>query len=100
MICSLFIGVSREELLLPGEQLHISRKRHIVARHELRAFIGLLCLAGVLKAGHVNVKEFGSTVFMATMSTSKTRFEFLTLCLRFDPDQNEKEMTRALSSRI
>jgi hypothetical protein len=48
--------------------------------HELRAFIGLLYLAGVLKAGHVNMKElwsenFGSPVSSATMSIKTSRPE-------------------------
>jgi hypothetical protein len=54
--------------------------------HELRSYTDLLDLAGVLKTGHVSVKElwseiFGSPVFRATMSI--THFEFLTLCIQF-----------------
>jgi hypothetical protein len=55
--------------------------------HELKAFIDLLYLAGVLKAGHVCVKElwseiFGSPVFRATLSV--TLFEFPTLYIQFN----------------
>jgi hypothetical protein len=84
---------------LREEQPRISRKTSYSGKttmHELRAFIGLLYLAGVLKAGYWNVRElwseiFGSTVFRATMSI--TRFEFLTLCIWFDDKASRPEQT-------
>jgi uncharacterized membrane protein YagU involved in acid resistance len=53
----------------------------------LRAFISLLYLAGVLKAGHENMNKlwseiFGSLLFRATMNV--TNFKFLAFCIRFN----------------
>lgn len=54
---------------------------------ELRAYIGLLYIAGLMKSGHLPTtvlwsKKFGPVAFRNTMN--KNRFEFLTRCLRFD----------------
>ncbi|XP_049942746.1 piggyBac transposable element-derived protein 4-like [Schistocerca serialis cubense] len=54
---------------------------------ELRAFLGLLYLSGVMKSNHENVGLFandgtGRDVFRATMSVQ--RFLFILSCLRFD----------------
>nr|XP_022904781.1 piggyBac transposable element-derived protein 4-like [Onthophagus taurus] len=55
---------------------------------ELRAFIGLLYLSGIMKSNHENVEGLfandgtGRDVFRATMSLK--RFLFILTCLRFD----------------
>jgi hypothetical protein len=62
--------------------------------YELKAFIVLLYLAGELKAGHVNVKDFRSEIFGSAVcraTISVTRFEFLTLCIRFDDKTSRPE---------
>ncbi|UYV83718.1 hypothetical protein LAZ67_23002315, partial [Cordylochernes scorpioides] len=55
---------------------------------EIRAFLGLLYLAGVYKSGHENVESLfasdgtGRDIFRSVMSVK--RFLFLLLCIRFD----------------
>lgn len=55
---------------------------------ELRAFIGLLYLSGIMKSNHENVEGLfanngtGRDIFRATMSVQ--RFLFILSCLRFD----------------
>lgn len=55
---------------------------------ELKGFIGLLYMAGVLHGGRLNLDEFwerdgtGVEIFWATMSLQ--RFRFLIRCIRFD----------------
>ncbi len=56
---------------------------------EIRALIGLLYFAGVLKSSKLSADElwetkYGLTIFHATMS--KRRFQFLLSCLRFDDE--------------
>lgn len=65
------------------------RTRYIAmtSRSEIRAFIGLLYMAGVMKDSHISVEElwsdmYGPPIFHATMTLS--RFRFLTACIRFD----------------
>lgn len=63
------------------------------AVHNLRAFIGLMYLAG-----HVNMIEFwseifGSPVFRASMSI--THFEFLTFCIQFNDRTSKPERKRS-----
>ncbi|XP_024935496.1 piggyBac transposable element-derived protein 4 [Cephus cinctus] len=65
------------------------RTRYIAmtSRAEIRAFIGLLYMSGVMKESHISVEElwsdmYGPPIFHATMTLS--RFRFLTACIRFD----------------
>lgn len=64
---------------------------------EIKAFIGLLYLAGVQHGGRRNLREFwqndgmGSEIFVAAMA--QRRFEFLVKCLRFD-DTNTREIRK------
>lgn len=72
--------------------------------HELKALFGLLYMAGVKKAQHLNVKELWDTdgsapeCFRATMS--KERFLLLLRALRFDnfEDRAERKRTDNLAS--
>lgn len=63
---------------------------------EIKAFLGLLYLAGVLKSSGLNTSElwseaFGNGIFRATMS--QCRFKFLAASLRFD-DKNTRPQRR------
>lgn len=60
---------------------------------EIKAFIGLLYLAGALRLSNSNLDEiwsikYGNGLFRATMS--QQRFQFLAVCLRFD-DKNDRD---------
>ena len=64
---------------------------------EVKAFIGLLYLAGALRVSNCNLDElwsikYGNGLFRATMS--QQRFQFIALCLRFDDktDRNARKM--------
>ncbi|KAF2881095.1 hypothetical protein ILUMI_25077 [Ignelater luminosus] len=66
---------------------------------EVKAFLGLLVMAGVLKASHLNFLDLwahdGSGVDMFRLTMSYKRFLFLLRCLRFDNvlDRPDKQKT-------
>lgn len=61
---------------------------------ELRAFLGLLYLAGVFRGGHRHLADFwvtnGLGIDVFRMAMSEKRFRFLVRCLRFDNKQTRE----------
>lgn len=64
---------------------------------ELKAMIGLLYFAGLLKVNNTDIKElwspFSSSIFRMTMP--EKRFKFILSCMRFD-DKNTREERKAI----
>ncbi|KAF9413669.1 hypothetical protein HW555_008115, partial [Spodoptera exigua] len=62
---------------------------------EMNAFLGLLIMAGVLRASHLNFIDLwaqdGSGVEMFRLTMSYKRFLFLLRCLRFDNTSDREE---------
>lgn len=94
----LFFSKPLIDLVLESTNIYIDsvrnnyRSDHNMARplsfEELKAYFGLLYLAGLLHGGKMNIEDFWNTdgtgieIFRATMSLK--RFRFLTRCIRFD----------------
>lgn len=63
--------------------------------YEMKAFIGLLYLAGMFRSNRQNLRDLWQTdgtgidIFRNTMSIN--RFQFLMVCLRFDNIENRKD---------
>ena len=69
---------------------------------EMRAFIGLLYLAGLQKAGKLSVQELWNTKFSGTMyrsTSSERRFEHILASIRFD-DRHTRDVRRQTEGRL
>ncbi|XP_053964402.1 piggyBac transposable element-derived protein 4-like [Anastrepha ludens] len=101
--------ILQEILLHTNSQINLKRtacenshvKKYIMAdlsSSELKAFIGLLYLAGQFKANKLNLKDLwisdgsGVEIFRTTMTLK--RFQFIQNCLRFD-DKNTRSERKA-----
>lgn len=85
------------DLLVQSTNQHIQNVRERFARErdcrptnktEIKAFLGLLYLAGVFRGGHQRLSDFWATdglgINIFRMTMSEKRFRFLIRCLRFD----------------
>lgn len=94
---SLMVDDDILEIIVTNTNVYIEHKSQTVSRSrdakptdktEMKAFVGLLLLAGVIRSGHQNLSElrgrdgFGIEVFYSTMSLR--RFQFLLQSIRFD----------------
>ncbi|UYV67442.1 hypothetical protein LAZ67_5000618 [Cordylochernes scorpioides] len=83
-----FTNAKIEEFRQRISDLTKSTYSNFTSEIEIRAFLGLLYLAGVYKSGHENVESLfasdgtGRDIFRSVMSVK--RFLFLLLCIRFD----------------
>ncbi|UYV85069.1 PLS3 [Cordylochernes scorpioides] len=83
-----FTNAKIEEFRQRFSDLTKSTYSNFTSEIEIRAFLGLLYLAGVYKSGHENVESLfasdgtGRDIFRSVMSVK--RFLFLLLCIRFD----------------
>ncbi|UYV74826.1 hypothetical protein LAZ67_12001147 [Cordylochernes scorpioides] len=83
-----FTNAKIEEFRQRISDLTKSTYSNFTSEIEIRAFSGLLYLAGVYKSGHENVESLfasdgtGRDIFRSVMSVK--RFLFLLLCIRFD----------------
>ncbi|UYV69082.1 hypothetical protein LAZ67_6002305 [Cordylochernes scorpioides] len=83
-----FTNAKIEEFRQRISELTKSTYSNFTSEIEIRAFLGLLYLAGVYKSGHENVESLfasdgtGREIFHSVMSVK--RFLFLLLCIRFD----------------
>ncbi|UYV78413.1 hypothetical protein LAZ67_16001275 [Cordylochernes scorpioides] len=83
-----FTNAKIEEFRQRISDLTKSTYSNFTSEIEIRAFLGLLYLAGVYKSGHENVESLfasdgtGRDIFRSVMSAK--RFLFLLLCIRFD----------------
>ncbi|UYV79909.1 hypothetical protein LAZ67_18001024 [Cordylochernes scorpioides] len=83
-----FTNAKIEEFRQRISDLTKSTYSNFTSEIEIRAFSGLLYLAGVYKSGHENVESLfasdgtGRDIFRSVMSVK--RFPFLLLCIRFD----------------
>ncbi|UYV83370.1 hypothetical protein LAZ67_23000808 [Cordylochernes scorpioides] len=83
-----FTNAKFEEFRQRISDLTKSTYSNFTSEIEIRAFLGLLYLAGVYKSGHENVESLfasdgtGRDIFRSVMSVK--RFLFLLLCIRFD----------------
>lgn len=70
------------------EKFSRERDAHETSVEEIKSFIGVLYICGIMKSSHVNTKDIwekdgtGIDIVMCTMS--RTRFHFLMQALRFD----------------
>jgi hypothetical protein len=106
-LLSLFIteDMLQKILIHTNEETECQKINYTTAQHyiiptnvtELKAFIGLLYLRGVLKNSHLTTNDmwsenFGPPIFRCTMS--KNRFQFLINSLRFN-DKNSSQERRS-----
>ncbi|UYV81736.1 hypothetical protein LAZ67_20002158 [Cordylochernes scorpioides] len=83
-----FTNAKIEEFRQRISDLTKSTYSNFTSEIEIRAFLGLLYLAGVYKSGHENVESLfasdgtGRDIFRSVMSVK--RFLFILLCIRFD----------------
>lgn len=82
------------------------RDAKLTNQTEIRALFGILYLAGILKAGRLNVKELwdrtGTGIEAIYVTMSYNRFQFLLRCLRFDDIRDRaqrKEIDKLASIR-
>ncbi|XP_066590832.1 piggyBac transposable element-derived protein 4-like [Prorops nasuta] len=78
-------------LIMMAEDKPMQMYHHTTDIYEINAFIGLLYYAGLWKSNHVDVKELwsntsGYNLYRCVMP--KSRFLFLSNCLRFDIIEN------------
>lgn len=76
-------------------KFHRERDAKATDIEEIKAFLGLLIMSGVLRASHLNFKDLwatdGTGVEMFRLTMSYQRFLFLLRCLRFDDKTTRAE---------
>ncbi|UYV70197.1 hypothetical protein LAZ67_7002153 [Cordylochernes scorpioides] len=98
-----FTNAKIEEFRQRISDLTKSTYSNFTSEIEIRAFLGLLYLAGVYKSGHENVESLfasdgtGRDIFRSVMSVK--RFLFLLLCIRFDNFKTRCKVDRLLPIR-
>lgn len=109
---SLFFDEHVIDLLVKNTNIYINTKvqpnfervrdARLVSPNEMKAFVGLLIVAGVMRSSHLNFQDLfdegdlASDFFRMTMSYQ--RFLFIIRCIRFDDIRTRKE--RVLTDKL
>ncbi|XP_069701433.1 piggyBac transposable element-derived protein 4-like [Periplaneta americana] len=109
----LFVSDIILDMIVENTNIYIENLKEKITRErdrrptdviEMKAFLGLLYLAGIFHGGHQNIRDFWTTddlgVNIFRMAMSEKRFRFLVRCIRFDNkiSRNERRKTDKLAA--